>query len=410
MQLWESVRIALRALAVNKMRATLTMLGIIIGVGAVIALLSVGHGFEHYITQQFESLGTNLLFVFPGNIDQNSEGGRMARTQRFQPLTMGDAKALADPFLVPDVVAVAPEYQRSGIAVRGKKERSITISGVTPEMEGARNFKPVLGEFIAPEQVNGRSRVAVIGATVAENLFDATEYPIGQTIKFNDVPFKVIGVLEKKGGGGFGSQDDIALIPLSTAQTRLFSADTVRGDLVVSDINVQVVSQDKMDGVADRVTQVLRERHRISFKDDDDFTVISQADMIQVFGQFTAVFTTVLGAIAGISLLVGGIGIMNIMLVSVTERTREIGIRKAVGAKRRDILFQFLVEAIALSMIGGVCGHRLGICGFGGVGRRRQVEHRGDRGRRSAGYQLLGGGGTFLRHLPCHPRRPPQPD
>jgi putative ABC transport system permease protein len=174
------------------------------------------------------------------------------------------------------------------------------------------------------------------------------------------VPFKVIGVLEKKGGGGFGSQDDIALIPLSTAQTRLFSADTVRGDLSISNINVQVVSQDKMDGVADRITQVLRERHRISFKDDDDFTVISQADMIQVFGQFTAVFTTVLGAIAGISLLVGGIGIMNIMLVSVTERTREIGIRKAVGAKRRDILFQFLIEAMALSMLGGFVGIGLG--------------------------------------------------
>ena len=360
MQIWESVRIALRALAVNKMRAILTMLGIIIGVGAVIALLSVGKGFEQYITQQFESLGTNLLFVFPGNMNQNAGGGSSARVQRFQPLTMGDAKALADPFLVPDVAAVAPEYQRSGTAVHGKKERSITISGVTPEMESARNFKPVLGEFVASEQVNGRSRVAVIGAGVAENLFDASDYPIGQTVKLNDVPFKVIGVLEKKGGGGMGSQDDIALIPLSTAQTRLFSADTVRGDLTVSDINVQVVSQDKMDAVAERITQVLRERHRISFKDDDDFTVISQADMIQVFGQFTAVFTTVLGAIAGISLLVGGIGIMNIMLVSVTERTREIGIRKAVGAKRRDILLQFLVEAMALSMLGGFVGIGLG--------------------------------------------------
>jgi putative ABC transport system permease protein len=358
-QIWESVRIALRALAVNKMRAILTMLGIIIGVAAVIALLSVGHGFEQYITQQFQSLGTNLLFVFPGKIDNGSQGGRM-QAQRFQPLTIGDAKALADPFLVPDVVAVAPEYQRSGTAVRGKKERSITISGVTPEMESVRNFKPTLGEFVAPEQVNGRSRVAVIGATVAENLFDTSEYPIGQTVKLNDVPFRVIGVLEKKGGGGFGSQDDIALIPLSTAQTRLFSADTVRGELTISDINVQVVSQDKMDAVGDRITQVLRERHRISFKDDDDFTVISQADMIQVFGQFTAVFTTVLGAIAGISLLVGGIGIMNIMLVSVTERTREIGIRKAVGAKRRDILLQFLVEAMALSLLGGFVGIGLG--------------------------------------------------
>ena len=359
MQIWESVRIALRGLAANKMRSILTMLGIIIGVGAVIALLSVGHGFEHYITQQFEGLGTNLLFVFPGRMDESS-GGQQISTQRIQPLTMGDVKALADPFLVPDVVAVAPEYGRSGNAVRGKRDKYVSISGVTPEMEGTRNFKAVLGEFISQEQVNGRSRVAVLGATVAQEMFDETEYPIGQTIKLNDVPFKVVGVLEKKGGGGFGSQDDIVMIPLSTAQTRLFSADSVRGDLVVSDINVQVVSQDKMDAVADRITEVLRERHRISFKDDDDFTVISQADMIQVFGQFTAVFTTVLGSIAGISLLVGGIGIMNIMLVSVTERTREIGIRKAVGAKRRDILLQFLVEAMVLSMLGGFVGIGLG--------------------------------------------------
>jgi len=359
MQIWESVRIALRALTVNKMRAILTMLGIIIGVGAVIALLSVGHGFEHYITQQFEGLGTNLLFVFPGRMDESSGGPRIGQ-QRIQPLTMGDAKALADPFLVPDVVAVAPEYQQYGTAVRGKQQKSTSIDGVTPEMESARNFKTVLGEFITQEQVNGRSRVAVLGATIAQDMFEENEYPIGQTIKLNDVPFKVVGVLEKKGGGGFGSQDDIVMIPLSTAQTRLFSAGSVRGDLVVSDINVQVVSQDKMDAVADRITEVLRERHRISFKDDDDFTVISQADMIQVFGQFTAVFTTVLGSIAGISLLVGGIGIMNIMLVSVTERTREIGIRKAVGAKRRDILLQFLVEAMVLSMIGGFVGIGLG--------------------------------------------------
>jgi putative ABC transport system permease protein len=359
MQIWESVRIALRALTVNKMRAILTMLGIIIGVGAVIALLSVGHGFEHYITQQFENLGTNLLFVFPGRMDESSGGPRIGQ-QRIQPLTMGDAKALADPFLVPDVVAVAPEYQQYGTAVRGKQQKSTSIDGVTPEMEGARNFKTVLGEFITQEQVNGRSRVAVLGATIAQDMFEENEYPIGQTVKLNDVPFKVVGVLEKKGGGGFGSQDDIVMIPLSTAQTRLFSAGSVRGDLVVSDINVQVVSQDKMDAVADRITEVLRERHRISFKDDDDFTVISQADMIQVFGQFTAVFTTVLGSIAGISLLVGGIGIMNIMLVSVTERTREIGIRKAVGAKRRDILLQFLVEAMVLSMIGGFVGIGLG--------------------------------------------------
>jgi putative ABC transport system permease protein len=360
MQIWESVRIALRALTANKMRSILTMLGIIIGVGAVIALLSVGHGFERYITEQFQNLGTNLLFVFSGQLESGGAGSARVGRQRFQPLTMGDAEALADPFQVPDVVAVASEYGRSGTVVRGKLEMSTSISGVTPEYQSVRNFNPVEGEFIAQEHVNGRSRVAVIGDTVAKELFEEYEYPIGQTIKLNDVPFKVIGVLEEKGGGGFGDEDSVVLIPISTAQTRLFNAGSVRGDLVVSVIYVRVVSQEKMSEVADRMTEVLRERHRISFKDDDDFTVVNQTDLIQVFGEFTAVFTTVLGAIAGISLLVGGIGIMNIMLVSVTERTREIGIRKAVGAKRRDILFQFLIEAMVLSMLGGFVGMLLG--------------------------------------------------
>jgi len=361
MQIWESLRIALRALAANKMRSILTMLGIIIGVGAVIALLSVGHGFEQYITEQFEGLGSNLLFVVPGQLESSGPGSARSSRQRTQPLTIGDAAALADPFLVPDIAAVAPEYQQSGVVLRGKRDIRTSISGVTPEYQTVRNFNPVLGEFIAQEHVNGRSRVAVIGSTVASELFAEDEYPIGQTIKLNDVPFKVVGVLEEKGGGGgFGDEDNIVMIPISTAQTRLYNAGSVRGELVVSVVYLQVATQDKMDAAADRITEVLRERHRISFRDDDDFTVINQADLIQVFGEFTAVFTTVLGAIAGISLLVGGIGIMNIMLVSVTERTREIGIRKAVGAKRRDILLQFLIEAMVMSMIGGFVGISLG--------------------------------------------------
>ncbi len=360
MQIWESVRISLRALTVNKMRSILTMLGIIIGVGAVIALLSVGQGFEQYITQQFQSLGTNLLFVFAGQLESSGPGSARSSQQRIQPLTMGDASTLADPFLVPDVVAVAPEYSRSATVVRGKLDRSANVSGVTPEYQSVRNFNPVLGEFIAQEHVNGRSRVAVLGATVAKEFFEPDEYPIGQTIKLNDVPFKVIGVLEEKGGGGFGDEDNVVMIPISTAQTRLYNAGSVRGDLIISVIFVQVATQDKMGAVADRIAEVLRERHRISFKDDDDFTVVNQADLIQVFGDFTAVFTLVLGAIAGISLVVGGIGIMNIMLVSVTERTREIGIRKAVGAKRRDILLQFLIEAMVMSMVGGFVGIVLG--------------------------------------------------
>jgi putative ABC transport system permease protein len=275
---------------------------------------------------------------------------------------MGDAEAVADPYQVSDVVAVAPEFSRSGTVVRGKQEGYTSITGVTPDYQNVRNFDLTVGEFVTQEHVNARSRVVVLGSTVAEDMFDMDEYPLEQTIRINDVLFKVIGVLEEKGGGAFGDQDDLVIIPISTAQTRLFDAGAVRGDLVVSVIYVQVATPEAMDSVADRTTEVLRERHRISFRDDDDFTVISQKDMIQVFGEFTAVFTTVLGAIAGISLVVGGIGIMNIMLVSVTERTREIGIRKAVGARRRDILLQFLVEAIILSMIGGSIG-----IGFGYV-------------------------------------------
>jgi putative ABC transport system permease protein len=355
MPLLESIRIALNALAVNKLRAALTMLGIIIGVGAVIALLSVGYGFEEYIAQQFSGLGSNLLFVFPGQLEPGSSPIRRTG-QRVQPLTLGDAEAIADPFQVSGVVAVAAEYSRNGTIVRGSRELSTYIIGAPPQYQSVRNFNLTLGEFINQEHVNARSRVAVLGAQPAERLFDEGEYPIGQTVKLNDIPFRVIGVLEEKGGGPFGNQDNIVIIPISTAQTRLFRAPVVRGELAVSLIFIQTVSQDVMDVVADQVTEILRERHRISFRDDDDFSIISQSDLIKVFGDFTAVFTIVLGAIAGISLVVGGIGIMNIMLVSVTERTREIGIRKAVGARRRDILLQFLVEAVVLALIGGALG------------------------------------------------------
>ncbi len=366
MQLTENLLIALRSLAVNKLRSILTMLGIIIGVGAVIALISVGQGFEEYINQQFASLGTNLLFVVPGQLDNSGPGS--ARSNRgAQPLTMGDTEALRDVFRVPDVVAVAPSYSRSGLAVAGKRDIYTSVDGITPEYAPVRNFEVTEGEFITASDVTGRSRVALLGARVVEKLFP-DEPPIsiiGRTIKINDVPFKVKGLLKAKGssGGPGGDEDSVILIPISTAQSRLYSAPVVRGSYVVSVIFAQVVSDDMMDTAADEITTVLRERHRISYKDDDDFTVINQADLIAVFGDITAIFTIVLGSIAGISLVVGGIGIMNIMLVSVTERTREIGLRKAIGAKRSDILAQFLIEAIVISVIGGAIGILLGVLG-----------------------------------------------
>lgn len=366
MQFSENLLIALRSLAINKMRSILTMLGIIIGVGAVIALISVGQGFESFINQQFSNLGSNLLFVVPGQLDGGGHS-RSSRAKAPKPLTMDDTEALRDVFRVPDVAAIAPVYSRSGLVVFGKKDNFATVDGITPEYETVRNFAVDEGEFISAGDVSGKSRVAIIGSRVADKLFPDEDLItiLGRTIKINDVPFKVKGVLKEKGssGGPGGDEDNVVLIPISTAQTRLFSAPAVKGSYIVSVIYAQVIDEESMDTAADQMTTVLRERHRINFKDDDDFTVINQADLIAVFGEITAIFTIVLGSIAGISLVVGGIGIMNIMLVSVTERTREIGLRKAIGAKRSDILSQFLIEAIVISVIGGAIGILLGIIG-----------------------------------------------
>ncbi len=357
----ESIRIALRALTANKLRAALTMLGIIIGVGAVITLMSAGAGVQLYIAEQFQGLGSNLLFVIPGSL-QNA---------RFQPpgmssaeLTDADAAALLDPFRAPDVAEVAPVYTRLGATVvAGTRNATPQIQSVTPAFFRARRWDAEIGELFTDSEVLARSRVALLGQTVVERLFPDGQYPIGQTIKINQVPFRVIGIMEKKGGSGFGNEDNVIFIPLSTAHTRLFSARTRSGDNKVSAIYVQASSEKRMNAAIEEITAIMRERHNINYRDEDDFSVISQADIISVFGDITNALTIFLGAIAGISLLVGGIGIMNIMLVSVTERTREIGLRKAVGAKRRDILTQFLIEAIVLSMIGGGIGIGLGQSG-----------------------------------------------
>ncbi len=360
MKLKESMRIALRALSANKLRSALTMLGIIIGVGAVITLLSVGKGVENYVISQFQSIGSNLLFVVPGRLE---EGGPHPRRQTVRPLTMGDAEAIADPFNVPDAIAVAPELSRYTNVTRGKHDAYPQVRGVTPEFEQVRDWHPAEGSFITHEDVASHARVAVLGTTVVDRLFEDDEYPIGQTIRINNILFRVVGVMEKRGGSGFGDEDNTIFVPITTAQTRLFPSRTVSGEYQVSVIYVQAVSEDRMEAAQQEITDLLRRRHNIAYQDDDDFTVINQADIISVFGEITGMLTLFLGAIAAISLLVGGIGIMNIMLVSVTERTREIGLRKAVGAKRRDILLQFLIEAIVLSMIGGFVGILLGAAG-----------------------------------------------
>ena len=362
MSVMESLRLAFRALAANKLRAALTMLGIIIGVGAVITLMSAGEGVSVYIEEQFQGIGTNLLFVFPGS-EEETRGGPPGASAGTAELTNSDAEALDDPIRAPDVAAVSPQVLNTAVVATSRRDTVAQVQGVVPEFAQVRNWFPEVGSFIDPEDMNSRARVAVLGQTVVEDLFPDNPYPLEQTVKINDVPFRVIGVLEEKGGSEFGDVDNSVMVPLTTAQTRLFPSRGRSGERLVSIIMVEAVSEDRMDAAAEQISAILRERHDIDFSDEDDFSVVSQADIVAVFGQITGVLTTFLGAIAGISLLVGGIGIMNIMLVSVTERTREIGLRKAVGAKRRDILWQFLLEAVTLSLIGGIVGIGLGALG-----------------------------------------------
>ncbi len=363
MNLVESFRIALRALTANKMRSILTMLGIIIGVAAVIALMSVGQGVQALVQEQLQSAGSNLLIIIPGSLKDAQPGD--PRTRRpSNPLTNSDWLAIRDPLNVPHVLAAVPEADGRANVSYGKTTLNLTITGTNDEYPFVRNFHPADGRFISAEDVLGEARVAVLGKEVAEKLFPSDVYPIGQSIRINNIPFRVIGVMEGKGGGSFGSFDTLVFVPVTTAQQRLFSyLRSPRGEPTLSLILVKADDEKNLGAVKTDIENLLRDRHNISYLDDDDFTVINQADILDIFGSITGVLTTFLGGIAAISLLVGGIGIMNIMLVSVTERTREIGLRKAVGAKRRDILLQFLVEAMVLSLIGGIIGMILGFIG-----------------------------------------------
>lgn len=359
MNLAENVRLAFTALRANKLRAFLTMLGIIIGVAAVITLISVGQGVEVFVAEQFQGLGNNLLFVFPGELRPDGP----PRQQRGAGLTNDDVAALSDPLLTPDLLRVAPEYSRSAVVTRDRHEARTTISGTTGEFPDLRNFYPVAGRFFDSQDDAATARVAVIGQTVYEELFPDGEPPVGETIKINGINFEVIGLMEEKGGSGFNDQDDLVLVPLSTAQRRLFPARRADGKMRVDFIYAQVADEERQEAAIVQMELVLRDSHRLAFDEENDFTVLSQAEIISAFAQVTSVLTTFLAVIAGISLIVGGIGIMNIMLVSVTERTREIGLRKAVGARRRDILGQFLTEAVVLSVLGGLLGILLGWAG-----------------------------------------------
>ncbi len=351
MNLLQSVHIALRSIGANKLRSGLTMLGIIIGVMAVITMLSIGRGMQNTVTQQISSIGTNLLFVRPGNTQQG--GVRQQETQGT--LTLGDADALMS---VPNVVAVAPQVDGFGQVAYMANNAVGRIIGVTPEYQNTLNANVATGEFISSSHVQGRAAVVVLGAGIATSLFDTAD-PIGQFVRINGQNFRVIGVMEPKGGTGFNNTDMQLYVPITTAASRLIGNQRFRGGDVVSTINVKITDTSVQDAVVQDISNVLRERHRLLFQ--DDFTIQSQQDILNTLNQITDAFTIFLGGIAGISLIVGGIGIMNIMLVSVTERTREIGIRKAVGARKRDILVQFLTEAMVLSLFGGLIGLLLGM-------------------------------------------------
>ncbi|HEY7064074.1 MAG TPA: ABC transporter permease [Chloroflexota bacterium] len=357
MNVAECIRVAVRALAANKLRALLTMLGIIIGVAAVISLMAVGRGAQAAITQQIQSLGTNLLFVRPG---ASTQSGVRQSQGSMQSLTLADAAALAQQ--VPAIAAVAPEVNGSVQLVANGQNWSTRVIGTSASYPDVRNFHAARGQFFTREQEDDRASVIVLGNTVATNLFPGLD-PVGQAVRVNlsgrpGVMFRVVGVMESKGGTGFGNQDDQVFVPVTSYATRLSASRTVHGDFSVGTLNVQVNAKAAMRDAVQQIGTVLRQRHRVM---QDDFTVQSQEDFLQTASQVAGTMTMFLGAIAGISLVVGGIGIMNIMLVSVTERTREIGIRKAVGAKRRDILLQFLVEATVVSLLGGFLGISTGV-------------------------------------------------
>jgi putative ABC transport system permease protein len=335
---------ALESLSGNKLRSGLTVLGIVIGVAAVIAMLAVGQGAEASITGSISGIGTNLLFVFRGDPGDNIRNPK--------PLTLGDAEALRDQFAAPSIEAVAPALQGNATVSFGGEQTSPQVLGVTPDYFQVRNYNITEGEFITEEHMLGRASVVLLGPEVAETLFGHADGVTGETIRVEGQPFRVIGVLESKGGGAFGSEDNQVIIPFTTAQARLIRRSTSdRVDIIF----VQAVSGDVVSQASEEIATILRTRHRTPVG-ADDFTVFTQQDLLSTFQSITGILTIFLGGIAGISLLVGGIGIMNIMLVSVTERTREIGLRKALGARRRDILVQFLTESSLLSLIGGIIG------------------------------------------------------
>lgn len=350
---WESVWIAMEGLKANKLRSVLTMLGIIIGVGAVIAMISIGLGVQQKVQNSIASLGSNLLIVTPG-ANSPSGGVRLAAGSNIS-LTRQDAKAIARE--VEGVKYIAPAVSQQYQIIYGNQNWKTNVQGTTPEYLAIRDFQMAAGTFFSSGDDDARARVAVLGQTVVASLFGSAN-PVGRTIRIGQAPFRVIGVLESKGQSSMGQdQDDTVLVPLATAQERLM------GITYLHNISIQAENDKVIDKAQEDITALLRTRHRLAPDSENDFTVRNLTALMAAMTETTGTITLLLGNIAAISLLVGGIGIMNIMLVSVTERTREIGIRKALGATFNNILLQFLIEAMVISVTGGIIGILAGIAG-----------------------------------------------
>ncbi len=349
MNLSESFNTALDSLLANKLRAVLTMLGVIIGVAAVIALLSIGNGVNASVTGEIQSIGTNLILV---STDFDNSDGLPA-------LSLSDVEALQDPLNAPALSAVSASSQGTFEVVHSSRASRTAVIGVTANYFDVNNIDEFqAGDTLTQADEDTRARVAVLGADVAADLFEDA-FPVGESVKINGVSYEVVGVLAES-GSAFSNNDGNVYVPLSTAQSRLFTDRTRDGQRAVGSIVAQAANEDVTNVAIEQITETLRRQHNIIYTSDDDFTIFSQADLLETLDVITGTLTAFLGAIAGISLVVGGIGIMNIMLVSVTERTREIGIRKAIGALKRDILMQFLLESMLLSVLGGFLGIAFG--------------------------------------------------
>jgi putative ABC transport system permease protein len=363
MSLFNTVRTAFIALAANTLRSSLTMLGIIIGVSAVITLMAVGQGAQKGVTERIRGLGSDLLFIRPGGVE-TSDAARVVAEGQTLTLMDTDAYALNDPERFPYIEAVAPQVTFDAQVIAGSRNTRTNITGTTPDYQFVRDFYVAQGQFITQDDVTRKGLVAVLGSRAATDLF-GDRNPIGQTIRlavgpggFINFTFRVTGIMEPRGASATGDEDDMVFIPLPTMQARIPFLRNPQGLSNVMQITVKVSDSNQFDRASREIAALLRERHKVK---KDDFVIRTQEDLISTVTDVSDTLTILLGSIAGISLLVGGIGIMNIMLVSVTERTREIGVRKAVGATRRDIMMQFLVEALTVTMLGGGIGVALGI-------------------------------------------------